>query len=192
MMSSTTFPKIETLSFGPLISTSKGSKQIPILQNKTKALTWQPDEFWDIPFEPGNFADKESNRVSICFTPQEQVENCLKIFDLWCIKTLANQSKELLGQQISEEQVKARYVSPLKTSEKGYTTLRCKMNRAGPHAVQCWTQGREQRLPPDCWQKCKVKPMLYFKSIYIMGKDLGPIIECTHAMIEESEIECPF
>ena len=192
MMTCATFPKIETLSFGPLISTTKGSKQIPILQNKTKALTWQPEEFWDIPFEPGNFSDKESNRVSICFTSTEQVEDCLRIFDLWCIKTLASQSKELLGQQLTDEQVKTRYMSPLKTSEKGYTSLRCKMNLAGPHTVQCWTNFKELRLPPDCWRNCKVKPMLYFKSIYIMGKDLGPIIEVTHTMIEESIPECPF
>ena len=79
-----------------------------------------------------------------------------------------------------------------KNIRKGYTTLRCKMNLAGPHTVQCWTDFKELRLPPDCWRNCKVKPMLYFKSIYIMGKDLGPIIECTHAMIEESKIECPF
>ena len=191
-MSSTSFPKIETLSFGPLISRLKGSKQIPILQNKTKALTWQPIDFWVTPFEPSNFSDKESNRVSICFTPTAEVEDSLKIFDLWCINRLASQSKALLGQQMTEEQVKARYVSPLKTSEKGYTSLRCKMNLAGPHTVQCWTNFKELRSLPDCWRSCKVKPMLYFKSIYIMGKDLGPIIECTHAMIEETTPECPF
>jgi len=192
-MSCTTFPKIETLSFGALISTTKGSKQIPILQNKTKPLTWQPDEFWDIPFEPSNFADKDSNRVTLCFTPTEQAEDFLRIFDLWCIKALASQSKELLGgNQLTEEQVKNRYISPIKTSEKGYTTLRCKMNLAGPHTVQCWTNSKELRSQPDCWRNCKVKPMLYFKSIYLMGKDLGPIIECTHAMIDESIPECPF
>ncbi len=135
---------------------------------------------------------KESNRVNICFAPTEEISSSLSIFESWCLKTLARQSKELLGQEQTESQIRERFQSSLKTSEKGWTSFRAKMNITGRNAVQCWNLDKTQRSPPDCWRDCKVIPKLHFKSLYVMNKDLGLIIDVTHCMVEELDKQCPF
>ena len=186
-----TFPSVNKLAFGKLVATSKGAKQIPIT-NEDGPLTWQPSDFLEIPFEPSNFSDKESSRVNICFAPTEEISNSLNLFESWLVKSLAKQSKELLGQEQTESQIRERFQSSLKTSEKGWTSFRCKMNTTGRNCVQCWTPSKVQRSPPDCWRDCKVIPKLHFKSLYVMNKDLGLIIDVTHCMVEELDKQCPF
>jgi hypothetical protein len=186
-----TFPSLNKLAFGKLVTTSKGAKQIPIT-NEDGPLTWQPSDFLEIPFEPSNFSDKESSRVNICFAPTEEISNSLNLFESWLVKSLARQSKELLGQEQTESQIRERFQSSLRTSEKGWTSFRAKMNITGRNAVQCWNLDKTQRSPPDCWRDCKVIPKLHFKSLYVMNKDLGLIVDVTHCMVEELDKQCPF
>ena len=185
------FPSLNKLAFGKLVTTSKGAKQIPIT-NEDGPLTWQPSDFLEIPFEPSNFSDKESSRVNICFAPTEEISNSLNLFESWLVKSLAKQSKELLGQEQTESQIRERFQSSLKTSEKGWTSFRAKMNITGRNAVQCWNLDKTQRSHPDCWRDCKVIPKLHFKALYVMNKDLGLIIDVTHCMVEELDKQCPF
>ena len=190
-MATSGFPSLNKLSFGKLLTTSKGAKQIPIT-NEDGPLTWQPSDYLDIPFEPSNFSDKESNRVNICFVPNDEISNSLKVFETWCIKTLAKQSKELLGTEQTESQIQEKFQSSLKTSEKGWTSFRCKMNITGRNAVQCWNPDKTVRSQPESWRDCRVIPKLHFKALYVMGRDLGIIIDVTHCMVEEIEKQCPF
>ena len=186
-----TFPSIANLKLGPLTVSSKGSKQIQISKDDGP-LVWQPCEYLEVPFEPSNFSDKESSRLNICFVPTEEIKSCLELFESWCIKTLTKEAKELLGQELTESQIKERFQSSLKTSEKGWTSFRCKMNIEGRNAVQCWTTDKAQRSLPESWRVCKIIPKLHFKGLYVMGRDLGAVIDVTHAMVEELEMQCPF
>ena len=187
-----TFPNVTKLTLGPILTTTKGSKQIQI-SNDGAPLIWTPSEYLEVPFEPSNLSDKESSRLSICFNPSELiVENCQNLFESWCIKTLAKKSKELLGSEQTETQIKERFQSCVKTSEKGWTSLRTKMNIAGKSAVQCWTPEKVKCSLPTSWRDCKVMPQLHFKSLYLMNKEIGCVIEMKHALIQEIEPECPF
>ena len=186
-----TFPSICSLKLGPLTVTSKGSKQIQVYKDDGP-LVWQPSEYLEVPFEPSNFADKDSSRVNICFVPTEEIKTCLELFESWCIKTLTKDAKELLGQELTESQIKEIFQTSLKTSEKGWTSFRCKMNIAGRNAVQCWTKDKVKRSRPESWRDCKITPKLHFKGLYVMGRDMGAVIEVTHAMVEELEQHCPF
>ena len=103
-----TFPGIGNLNLGPLAVTSKGSKQIQISKDDGP-LVWQPSGYLEVPFEPSNFADKDSSRVNICFVPTEEIKTCLELFESWCIKTLTKDAKELLGQGLTESQIKERF-----------------------------------------------------------------------------------
>ena len=186
-----TVPNIATLKLGPLTVSSKGSQQVQISKHDGP-LIWQPSEYLDIPLEPSNFSDKESSRLNICFVPTEEIKSCLELFESWCIKTLTKEAKELLGQELTESQIKERFQNSLKTSEKGWTSFRCKMNIAGKNAVTCWTQDKVKRLLPESWRDCKIMPRLHFKGLYVMGRDVGVVIDVTHAMVEELEMQCPF
>ncbi len=186
-----TFPNIASLKLGLLTVSSKGSKQIQISKDDGP-LVWQPCEYLEVPFEPSNFSDKESSRVNICFVPTEEIKSCLELFESWCIKTLTKEAKELLGQELTESQIKERFQSSLKTSEKGWTSFRCKMNIEGRNAVQCWTTDKAQRSLPESWRVCKIIPKLHSKGLCVMGRDLGVVIDVTHAMVQELEMQCPF
>ena len=185
------FPNVTKLSLGPILTTTKGSKQIQI-SNDGSGLVWTPSEYLEIPFEPSNFSDKESSRQSICFAPTPEIENFQNLFQSWCIKTLAKKSKELLGSEQTEAQIKEKFQSSLKTSEKGWTSFRAKINIAGKNQVQCWTPEKVKCSLPSCWKDCKILPQFHFKSVYIMNKEFGVVIDVKHCLLEEIEPQCPF
>ena len=93
-----TLPNVTKLTLGPLISITKGAKQIQVSHDGAH-LVWTPSEFLDVPFEPSNFSDKEAARLSICFCPTKEIENFLNIFESWCVKALAKRSQEFLGSE---------------------------------------------------------------------------------------------
>jgi hypothetical protein len=186
-----TIPQLNKLTLGPLLTTSKGAKQIQI-SNDGSPLIWTPTEYLEVPFEPSNFSDKESSRLSICFAPTPEIENFQRIFESWCVKALAIKSKEFLGTELTQEQIKEKFSTSLKTSEKGYQSFRAKLNIAGKNIVQCWNQEKTKCLLPSCWKDCKVLPQLHFKSLYIMNKEIGCVIDVKACLLEEVEAECPF
>ena len=117
----------------------------------------------------------------------------IEALDAWCIQTLSQNPTVLLGLQLTSEQVKERYVSCLKTSEKGYTTIRTKINRTGRYALQAYTPDKEKRDHPESWRGCSIQPQILFKGLYIMGREFGPVLECTHAIVHKAKgAECPF
>ena len=146
----------------------------------------------EIPFEPSAFGDTEALRVTLAFTPSDALMQTITELDNWCINTLSATPCVLLGINLTKDQVRERYSSSLKTSEKGYTTLRTKMNRSGRYALQCYDAELQKMPHPDNWRSCSIRPKLLFKGLWVMGKDFGPIIECTHAVVKESTDECPF
>ena len=187
---------IETskLEFAPLFTNSKGAKQIPALYKNGEAVVWQPTEFLEVPFEPSACNDVEATRVTLCMTPSEGVCATIAALDTWCIETLSANPVPLLGVQLTPEQVQDRYVSCLKTSSKGYQTLRAKMNRSGRYALQCYTPDKEKRVHPETWRGCMIRPRLLIKEIWIVGKDFGALLECSHVVVKESGDDeyCPF
>ena len=83
--------------------------------------------------------------------PTEEIESCLEILESWCIKALTKESKEMLGQELTESQIKERFKSSLNTLEKGWISFRCKVNIAGKNAVKCWTPEKVKRSLPESW-----------------------------------------
>ena len=187
-----TLPNISKLTLGPLLTTTKGSRQILISKDDGTPLIWTPSEYLEVVFEPSNFSDKESSRLSICFNPTEEINSFQGIFESWCVKTLAKKSRELLGSEQTEAQIKEKFQSSLKTSEKGWTSFRAKINIAGKNQVQCWTPKKVKCWLPSCWKDCKILPQLHFKSVYIMNKEFGVVVDVKHCLLEEIEPQCPF
>ena len=186
-----TIPNISKLTLGPLLTNTKGSKQIQISSDGSP-LVWTPSEYLEVPFEPSHFSDPQASRVSICFAPRPEIESFQKIFESWCLKALVKHSKEFLGSEQTEAQIREKFQSSIKTSEKGWTSYRAKMNITGKNAVQCWTPEKVKCLPPSCWRDCKVLPQFHIKSLYLMNKEVGTVIEVKHCLLEEIEPQCPF
>ena len=184
---------ISELAFAPVLTTSKGSKQLPALFKDGSPVTWQADSM-EIPFEPSAFGDAEAVRVTLCLNPTESVCATIAAIDEWCIKTLSANPTSLIGIQLTPDQVRERYTSALKHSDKGYKTLRLKMNRAGRYALQLYTPEKERRCHPDAWRGCRVQPLITLKGLWLMNKDFGPLLKVQHAILEEGGHgdDCPF
>ena len=180
------------LAFASIFTNAKGARQLPALFTDGEPVAWQPDDFMQIPFEPSAFGDAEASRVTLCMTPSDSLVATIAQLDKWCLNTLCATPLALLGISLTPEQVRERYSSSLKTNEKGYVTVRAKMNRVGRYALQCYDSELEKMLHPENWRSCLIRPRLVFKGIWIMGKDFGTILECTHAVVKESTGECPF
>ena len=181
------------LAFASLFTSSRGAKQLPALFLDGEAVAWQPEEYMSIPFEPSAFNDAEASRVTLCVTPSDSLVATIAQLDKWCLDTLCATPLALMGVSLTPEQVRERYSSSLKTNDKGYTTVRAKMNRSGRYALQCYDSNLEKVPHPENFKSCPIRPRLVFKGIWIMGKDFGTILECTHAVVkEEGNDDCPF
>ena len=184
---------ISNLAFASLITTAKGAKQLPALYKNGDPVAWHAEHFMEVPFEPSAFGDPDASRVTLCVTPSEALTAQITDLDAWCIETIIS-TPSLLGVVLSPDQVKERYASSLKMSEKGYRTLRCKMNKSGRYALQCYDMEKEKRSQPDNWRGCSIRPRIVWKGLWVMGKDFGSILEVSHCIVQganEGE-ECPF
>ena len=181
------------LAFSAISTNGKGAKTLPCLSLAGNSVVWQPAEYLEVPFEPSAFQDEAANRVTLCLNPTDAVCETVAALDRWVIATIAANPVSLLGTALTHEQVKDRYVSSIKiSSEKGYKTLRVKMNRAGRYGLQVYTPEKEKRAHPDAWRGCSMRPRLTWRGLWIMGKDFGSIFECTHAIVQEQlDEECP-
>ena len=183
------------LAFAQITTSAKGANTLPALYKNGDPVTWQIADLLECPFDASayNDVDNTANRINLCVTPSAHVCAAIAALDAWCIQTLAQNPTVLLGMQLSPEQVKERYVSCLKTSDKGYTSLRTKMSKNGRYALQAYTPTKERREHPESWRGCSIQPQITFKGLYIMGREFGPVLECTHAIVHESKgDECPF
>ena len=184
---------IASQAFDPLVTTAKGAKQHPALTIDGDPVVWKPLEWCPVPFEPSAFSDPDANRVTLCVTPSDAMVQSIAHLDAWCIPTIAA-NPSLLGLSLTAEQVAERCASSIKVDEKGYATLRAKMNKSGRYSLKCYDSEKEPAVHPATWRGCSIRPRFVFKGLWVMGKDFGSTLECTHAIVQGSEgcDECPF
>ena len=175
------------LTFGELSSSGKGAKSIPI----NGPNSWAPGEL-KVLWQPRSFDGSDQNRVSISFQLTDELEADTAALEDWVIAEMTARSKKYLGQDMTQAQVRERFVSLLKVSDKGYRSLRAKMNFTGRNAVQCWDSDKQKRDLPEDWLSGSVKPIFRIKGIWLMSRDWGLICEMEHAQISEAAEPCPF
>ena len=172
------------LTFGDLTSSGKGARSVPI----TGENTWAPGEL-KVLWQPRSFDGSDQNRVSISFQTTDALEVDIRKFEE-CIVAYVG-ARQYLG-DLSPAQVKERFVSMLKVSDKGYRSLRAKMNFTGRNGVQCWDSDKQKRDLPEDWLCCSVSPIFRIKGLWLMSRDWGILCEMEHAQISEATAACPF
>jgi hypothetical protein len=186
-------PSLEmtNLKLGEVTLLGKGAKVAPLTSNG-EVLKWRPGPL-QILFQPKAFNDPAATRVSVCFKSTSEIEEYIEELEAWILKEVSSNPQMYLGQACSEAQVRERFTSALKTSEKGYKHLKAKINIAGKSQVKCWDMNtRLPRPPPEDWTLCEVQPFLHIKGIWVMSKDFGLLIEMADALVSESSQLCPF
>ena len=183
--------EVNSLSLGDLTVTGKGTKQIP-LRCKDGLLKLQPGPL-RVMWQPQAYNEPTATRVPICFEATPEVEQYIHQLDEWAIKALAADSQRLFGAAATVDQMRERYTSSLKTSQKGYRHLKAKMNIAGRASARFWTLGANKPgPPPEDWTNCAVEPILEIRGVWFLGKEVGLLVELTDALITENSVACPF
>ena len=183
--------EVTSLSLGDLTVTGKGTKQIP-LRCKDGLLKFQPGPS-RVMWQPQAYNDPTATRVPICFEATPEVEDYFNTLDEWAIKALAADSQRLFGNTVTVDQMREKYTSALKTSQKGYRHLKAKMNIAGRGCARFWSPGSNKPgPPPEDWTNCVVEPILEIRGVWFLGKEVGLLVELTDALVTENSVACPF
>jgi hypothetical protein len=143
---------------------------------------------------PGSsFSGEEVSRVNLVMRASPEAAEQLTALDEWVLKLVTQQSAQIFGKTITPEEARSRYVPGLKLSEKGYEpTWKCKINISGKGQVSVWDLNKQRRDLPTSWVKAQVWPKATLKSLWIMGKQFGPLFEASDLMLEEAVQACPF
>jgi hypothetical protein len=182
--------EMTNLKLGEITLLGKGAKVTPLTSDGA-VLKWTPGSL-PILFQPKAFNDPAATRVSVCFGSNSDIEDYIRTLEAWILKEVQSNPQKYLGQACSPDRVREMFSSALKTNEKGYTHLRCKMNIAGKNAVRCWDEHKKPCPPPDDWTLYDVQPCLLIKGLWVMNKDFGLLIEMSDAQVGESSLMCPF
>ena len=178
------------ISLGEVIVSGKGAKTIP-LSSGGAPIVWHPGPL-RVVFRPSAFQQPDASRVNICFAASDAESAYLQQVDLAIIKLIADDPKKYLGAQLTYEQIRERYQSAIKVSDRGYPNLKAKMNLAGSAAVRCWNADKTARGPPQDWTMADVSPRLHIKGLWVMAREFGLLVEMTDALVEDRCMECPF
>jgi hypothetical protein len=113
--------------------------------------------------------------------------------DAWAIGYATAHSERLFGKVLSEAQVRDRYTSVIKISEKYPASLRVKISSEGRYAPTYWTPAKERRDAPADLQGCVIQPRVRVSSFYFMGAQFGVVLQLQSALVDsEASMECPF
>ena len=163
---------LKGLEFGEVIISGKGGKSVPITSSG-QPLIWTPAP-QVVQFEPSSFSGEDVSRVNLVCKADDDVIEQLTALDDAIIGLASLHSLKLFNTTLSESEVRARYNSSLKTSEKGYgSTFKTKVNLKGLNSLKCWDLNKNTRPQPDSWVGCKVQPRISVKSLWLMSKEFG-------------------
>ena len=182
------------LTIGDVVVSGKGAKSAALSYDGKPAIALFPE--LEVAFEPTGFNDPDASRVNLVFKqPPDDILEELQALGDFIVKTATAESVRLFGKARSEEVVRDAYQPLVKTNDKGYISLKSKMNKAGSAAIRCWDCAKGRVQQPEVWRGAVVKPKLHLKALYFMaGGSFGALLECTDVQIMSmgGGEECPF
>jgi hypothetical protein len=182
---------LAALALGDVCTSGKGAKSVPFWYPKREVPVFQPPEPLAVLYEPSGFNDATAERVNLVMRPTPELLGQLEALDNQIVAMLALDSVKYFAKPMTEAEVRERYSPLVKTSDKGYLpTFKAKMNIAGRGKVRIWDENRLPRDAPESWQSCRVVPRLSLRSLWMMSKEVGPLLEVSDVMVIEG-VECP-
>ena len=138
------------------------------------------------PFGASSFNDEATNRKSIDFRCTPDLEQFLSRLDGFMERYLIEHAERLFKGKTPE--------SRQCLQRKGdYTpTVRCKLNVTGQRACRYWSEHYARMEPPEDLRECGLVPRVQVKSLYVMGKEVGLVLEVTDMICSLPTAQCPF
>ena len=105
--------QVRNLTLGNIVASGK-AKTVPL----TGDTVWTPSDLTKVLWQPKGFNGEDANRVAISFTSSAEAEQDLLAFEQWILDAVSKDPKRFLGQDLAPAQVKERFVSAVKISER--------------------------------------------------------------------------
>ena len=146
------------IQLGELLTNTKGGKSLP-LRREGGPVVWQSAEVQKILWQPSAYNDADAKRVPICLEPEETAAQELEEIEKQVVQLLSQQSQsdtKIFGKALAPHEVEARLQSCRKTSARGNSFLKFKLNW---DRVRVWdASGQElQEFGDLAGRSCKVR-----------------------------------
>ena len=138
------------------------------------------------PFGASSFNNEETNRKTLDFRVTPELEEFLHRLDAWACLYLADNSERLFKGRVPE------YRPCLQKKGDYAPTVRCKLNVAGQKACRFWSERCEKIEMPADLRECGLVPRVHAKSLYVMGREVGLVLEVTDLLCVLPTETCPF
>ena len=162
-------------------SITAGAQQPVYLQ-----LTLRSDPL-STPFGTSSFNDETTTRKSLDLRCTPQLLVFMESLDLWASSYVAENSQRLFkGKQLEYK--------PCVSKKRGDypETTRCKLNLSGQRACRFWSEKYEKIEQPEDLRLCGLVPRIQVKSLYIMGKECGLVLDISDLLCVLPTESCPF
>ena len=181
------------IQLGELLTNTKGGKSVPLRGEGSGPPVWQSAEVQKIIWQPAAFNDPEAKRVPVCLEPEETAVARLQEIERQVVELLSQQSlrdSKIFGKGLVPHEVEARMQSCLKTSSRGNSFVKFKLNW---DRVRIWdASGQPLPDPGDLASRsCKLKVEL--RQCWLMPPSWGILMEVTDLqLMEVAPPPCPF
>ena len=180
--------KFDTWHIGEIQTSSKGVRSASLTADNQPIhiqLTQQEAPL-TTPFGAGSFNNEETNRKTLELRCTPELQTFIERIDAWALIYLADNTERLFKGKVPE------YRDCLQKKGDYTPTVRCKLNVSGQKACRFWTEKYEKMEMPVDLRECGLVPRVQVKSMYVMGKEVGLVLEVSDILcIQPTEI-CPF
>ena len=179
---------LDTWQVGDVVTSSRGVRSASITADGQPIFLQLTPQAVPLstPFGASSFNDEATDRKSIDFRCTPDLEQFLSRLDGFMERYLLEHAERLFkGKTPGFRQ---------RLQRKGdYTpTVRCKLNVTGQRACRYWSERYARMEPPEDLRECGLVPRVQVKSLYVMGKEVGLVLEVTDMICSLPTAQCPF
>lgn len=184
------------IALGELLTNTKGGKSLPLRrEGSSEPVVWQSAEVQKILWQPSAYNDADAKRVPICLEPEETAGRELEELEQQVVQLLSKHSfsdTKIFGKSLAPHEVEARMQSCRRTSARGNSFLKFKLNW---DRVRVWDPSGQplQEFGDLAGRSCKVR--VEMRQCWLMPPSWGILMEVTDLMLMEAappQIQCPF
>lgn len=177
------------MEIGAPLTQARNSKRAVITKGGEEYL-WKTTERTKTPWQPSNLTDPESNILDFCFIPTPEIAEFVAAVEEEALEIVAKDTKTYLGAaSLSEEEVRVKFVSNLKTSAKGVPNFKTR-GRFGH--MRFWdAKGQPLKDPTAFASDFQYQFVVKVSSLWVGEKgSFGLSFDLQHLQIYQDE--CPF
>ena len=176
-----------TMEIATPLASAKGSKRAVITKGGEE-YQWKTKERTRTPWAPSNLTDPESNALDFCFTTNQEIADWVNAVEEEALAIVAKDPKTYLGSPKHEDEVRATFVSSLKTSARGAANFKTR-GRFGH--LRFWDAKMQPMKDPTVFASdSQYQFVVKASSLWVGQKTFGLSFDLQHLQIYQDE--CPF